>query len=62
MPDLIISKEIEKLSVIQKIEEKKEHLTLVDYTMHLLNKSETTKVENDITKINIKLINSLFSS
>ena len=51
-----------KLSVIQKIEEKKEHLTLVDYTMHLLKKSETTKVENDITKINIKLINSLFSS
>ena len=46
----------------QKIEEKKEHLTLVDYTMHLLKKSETTKVENDITKINIKLINSLFSS
>ena len=30
--------------------------------MHLLKKSETTKVENDITKINIKLINSLFSS
>ena len=57
-----ISKEIEKLSVIQKIEEKKEHLTLVDYTMHLLKKSETPKVENDITKINIELINSLFSS
>ena len=30
--------------------------------MHLLKKSETPKVENDIAKINIELIKSLFSS